>query len=119
MSAETILHAALAGNAPLAAAVSNRIYPDFVPQDKDTPSIAYSRASTEFFDTIHAPAVAHRVTFDVGVIDVSRTAAEASADLAQTALRAANVYVTDRRAEFDAAANRWAVSFTAAVFVSS
>lgn len=119
MSAETILHAALSGNVPLSSAVSGRIYPDFVPQDKATPSIAYARLSTEFFDTIHAPGSAHRVTFDVVVIDASRTTAEASADLAQTALRAALVYVSDRRAEFDAAANRWAVTFTAAVFVPS
>lgn len=119
MSAESVLFSALSGNAPLAAAVGARIYPDFVPQDKAVPSVAYARLTTEYFDTIHSPGVAHRVTFDVTVIDDGRTAAESAADLAQTALRAANVYVSDRRAEFDAAANRWAVTFTAAVFVSS
>ncbi len=102
MSAETELHTALAGDAPLAAAVAARIYPDFLAQEINLPAVVYQRSETEYVTTVHDGLVhGSRVTMEVWCLHNTRIGAESLADLVETAI--ANVLLpVDRRPEFDA-----------------
>lgn len=102
MSAETELYDALTEAAPVAALVSARVYPDLVPQEQVLPAIGYARLTTEPIGTIHDSApVMERVTLEVACMAATRTAADALATAAATALGAAGFRSVDRRAEID------------------
>jgi len=102
MSAETELHTALAGDTSLAAAVSTRIYPDFLAQEIALPAVVYQRSETEYVVTIHDGVVkGSRVTMEIWCLHNTRIGAESLADLVETAIASALLPV-DRRPEFDA-----------------
>lgn len=102
MSAETTLVSALTGDAAVSARVGTRIYPDVIPQEQAVPAIAYSRAETEGFFTIHsATPIAERVVFEVFCLDDERAVAESLADEASAALAGARFIARNRRFEFD------------------
>ena len=100
MSAETELYAALSADAPLAAVVGARIYPDFLAQEISLPAVVYQRAETEYVTTIHSGAVlGSRVTLEIWCLHTSRIGAEQLADLVEAAI-AATFLPLDRRPEF-------------------
>ncbi|MGR8921869.1 MAG: tail completion protein gp17 [Gammaproteobacteria bacterium] len=86
MSAESDIYDDLSGAAAVTALVSTRIYPDVRPQDDALPAIVYLRESTEPINTISGSVIGAEVTLAVICIAETRTAAEAVADAAQTAL---------------------------------
>jgi hypothetical protein len=102
MSAEATMYAALAGAAGVTALVADRIYPDFLPQNKAQPAIVYTRSETEYVTTIHTgtPAAA-LVTMETWCFAKTRPAAEALADAAQVGLAAGGFLLIARRPEFD------------------
>lgn len=105
MSAETELHTALAGDGPLTAAISTRIYPDFLAQEIALPAVVYQRAGTGYELTIHNGVVeATLVTLEIWCLHNTRIGAEGLAQLVETAIAAPmnSFRPLDRRPEFDA-----------------
>lgn len=103
MSAETVAYAALNAASAVTGLVSTRIYPDFVPQEKDLPAVAINRAATEFINTIHGSAPLGSIaTLEVWCMASTRSAAEAVADAVVATLAAAGFSITNRAPEFDA-----------------
>lgn len=101
MTAEERIYAALSGAAAVTAVVSDRIYPDSIPQDVTLPAIAYTRAGTEYATTIHRTVEATRAIVEVWTHATKREAAESLASLVMTALIPEDFFPTDRRAEYD------------------
>ena len=101
MSAETMLYSTLSVAAPVIAVVGTRIFPDVVPQDKVLPAIAFVRADTEFATTIHGTVGRTRAVVEVWSMASTRTAADALAGLALTALLPALFIPQGKRPEDD------------------
>jgi len=113
MSAESQAYDTLSGAAAVTALVSTRIYPDFVPQEKTLPSIAITRADTEYTTTIHSDVpVVTAVQLEIWCMAATRLAAEAVADAALSAVAAADFRPVGRRPETDAAAEMFATVLT-------
>jgi hypothetical protein len=101
MSAETALKSTLDGAVSVTALVSTRIYPDARPQDDVLPAIVYTRDTTEYVPTIHGTIALTRAQLSVLSFGVTRAAAEAVADAAQTAVMAAGFLMVNRAGDFD------------------
>jgi hypothetical protein len=103
MSAETIAYAALTGASAVTTIVGDRIYPDFVPEERLLPAISIARASTEYITTIHSsiPQGAF-VTLEIWCMAGTRKASEDLANAAMTALGPVSVRPDNRAPEFDA-----------------
>ena len=87
MSAETELYAALSGAAGITALVSNRIYPDAIPEEVALPALVFSRLSTEPVVSISGQKFAETVRFQITAWGVTRTAADAVAVQVENALQ--------------------------------
>lgn len=96
MTPETLLTAALSASTPLFALVAARIYPGAFPEKTPYPGIVYSRAGTEFISTIHGTLVAEDADFSVQAWAATRTAANAVADAAVSALVVAGYIPSSR-----------------------
>lgn len=117
MSAESACYATLSGAAPVIALTADRIYPDFVPDDKALPAIAINRTETEFIQTIHGAApVASKVSLEVWCMASTRNIAEQLGDLTLTSLSAGDFLAVDRRPEFDVDTEIFAVVLTVVVW---
>jgi hypothetical protein len=82
MSAEDNLHDILSENAPVFAVVGDRIYPDYVPPDKDLPAIAFNRTGTTYIPTIHGGVTQEdTVTFEIFCTASSHGSAKSLGDL--------------------------------------
>jgi hypothetical protein len=102
MSAETECYTALSIAPAVTGMTGDRIYPDFVPDDKMLPAIAMTRMSTEFVNTIHtSSAVASKVLLEVWCMGSTRSTSEQLGDAAMVALAAGGFVAQDRRPEFD------------------
>lgn len=100
MSAETLIQAALIGDAGLTAVVPlANIAADSV---QGLPAVVTNRAGTEYTNTIHGSVpVASDATMDSNCMAATRLAAENVGDLVVTALATAGFLVIDRRQDFD------------------
>jgi hypothetical protein len=117
MSAETVCYATLSGAAPVTAITGERIYPDFVPDDKTLPAIAMNRMATEYVNTIHTnAAVASNVTLEVWCMASTRSGAEQLGDVTDSALSSGGFLALDRRPEFDVESETFAVVITVSVW---
>lgn len=108
MSAEKLIFAVLSGAAGVTAIVSDRIYPDVLPQDKPLPAVVYARSGTEYLHTLGTPAVASSATIEIWCFGMTRPDAEALGDAVLTALIAAKYYPSDRRPEYEDATQTYA-----------
>lgn len=113
MSAETQAYARLTADAAVSAIVSQRVYPDFVPQEKTVPAIAITRVGTEPLMTIHSfVPCATQVTLEVWCLANGRYAAEQLANVAQSALAGGEFALVNRVPEYDAESDIWATVLT-------
>lgn len=110
MSAETQLYALLSGNAGVTALVGTRIYPDLIPEEKDSPYIGYERVATAPIATIHGSVPGTEVGMAVACWAETRVQAEEVADAVEAAMRAAGHVYRGRGAEIDAATGRLAAT---------
>jgi len=101
MSAESTIYSVLSGASGITALVSDRIYPDILPQKKPLPAVVYTRSGTEYLSTLGSPAVASSATIEIWCFALTRPAAEALADAVLTALIVAKHYPSDRRPEYE------------------
>ena len=85
MSAESDLYAALTADAPLAALVGERIYPDAIPQDEPLPAVVFvALAEPEF--GLDNTLLATRTVFSIGCWAATRTSATAVAEAVKAVL---------------------------------
>jgi len=110
MSAETVLFATLDAAVAVHALVADRIYPDARPQDDVLPAIVYTRDTTEYVPTIHGTIALTRAQLSVLSFGVTRAAAEAVADVAQTAVLAAGFLMVNRAGDFDVDSRTYVVT---------
>ncbi len=101
MSAETELYSALSESFGLAALVSDRIYPDAIPENVALPAVVFIRASTNPTYTIGGVLVAEDVHFSITVWAETRTAVEPIADQIRLVLDASGNPISDRSSGFD------------------
>jgi hypothetical protein len=113
MSAETVAVAALLAAPAVTALVGDRIYPDFVAQEKALPAIAMARPNTENINTIHGgPPLGALVDLEIWCMGATRADAEDLATKAVAALGAQNFMATNRLQEFDAESEVYATVLT-------
>lgn len=116
MSVETEFLAVLQGAAAVTAIVGAgddaRIDPDLSPGEVTPPCIAFRRAATEYFGTLHAPATDARVSIECWCMAESREAADALGDAVQAAGAAAWFQPIARSAEYDDERRLWAAVLT-------
>jgi hypothetical protein len=118
MSAESVLYAALSGAAGVTTLVSDRIYPDNLPQGKSLPAAIYARAKTDPVYTIHnSTPVIEETDFEIWCFAQSRQDAESLGDAVKTALASASLKFTGRRFEFDAETETFSVVIECNVWV--
>jgi hypothetical protein len=86
MSLETAIHAALAGDATLAALVAARVHPVIAPQDSPRPFIVYQRLNSQPFSPMTGPADLWRARVQLVVAADSFEAARAVAAAAKAAM---------------------------------
>lgn len=110
MSAESILFSTLTADAGVAALVSDRVYPDLVPQNKQAPYIGYERVSTDPIRTVHGTVVASNVVLVVACWADTRSGAEQVADAVAAAMQAAGMTYAARGSEMDEASGRLAAT---------
>lgn len=97
MSAETLLYAALSGNAGVSSLVGARIYPEFVPQEQDPPFVAYTRTGTEYITTIHSGVpLAQISTIEIACMARTKASADAVADAVVLAVGADQFVLSGR-----------------------
>lgn len=103
MGAESIIYAALTGDAGVAAIVNNRIYPGLLPKDKPLPAIVQAKPEdAEYIVTIHSSIpCGSRVPLELWCIALTNAEAEALGDAVEFALGTANIVPTGRRADID------------------
>lgn len=112
MSAETILHAALAALTPVTASVGKKIRPGALHESDKYPGIVYRRESTEYTNTIGNVAAASKVTIDVICLDDTFDGAEALCD----AVEQIGVEKLDRRSAYDPDTRAFAAVITVAIW---
>jgi len=114
MSAETEAYAVLATAGTVTSITGTRIYPDFVPEDKELPAIAITRTGTEYINTIHGAAPALAIaTLELWCMASSRSDAESLADAARDAIAVSDFTVTGRRPEYEPEEKLFAAVITA------
>lgn len=87
MSAESLAYSLLSADDDIIALVNDRIFPDFVPQDKTLPAIAIIRTETIYVSTIHSgEPVAIQVTLEIWCLAATRLAADQLADTAMVTM---------------------------------
>lgn len=112
-----MIYAALSRAAEVTTLVSDRIYPDILPQSQGLPAAVYARIETEYLSTIHSDrAVAKMVTLEVWCFAETRPTAESVADAVETALAQGQVHLLDRRFELDTDTQTYAVVITCRVW---
>jgi hypothetical protein len=106
MRAEQAAYATLSAFSEVTALVGSRIYPDFVPMDRELPAVSMLREDTLMIATIHSGAVvAAQATIEFWCVGVNRLEAENVADatlLALTTGSPGEFYPVSRRQETDA-----------------
>lgn len=100
MSAESAVKTALEASG-VTALVSDRVYPDFIPQEADLPAIVYYRTDTGFVTMIDGSVSIERAQIAIGCYAETRAAAESVANAAKTALLAAGILPQARKGEYD------------------
>lgn len=116
MGAESITYTAL-NVAGVNALVSDRIYPDVIPQGKPLPAVVYSRAETEYLTTIHSSIViATTVNMEVYCMAQTKTGADLLADAVESALAAGQIRMTGRRPDFSEETETFATILTCEVW---
>lgn len=100
MSAESDLFAALDVTG-VNTLVSQRIYPDFLPEKAAHPAVVYARSNTEPITSISNVHFGDFVSFTVNAWGLDRDSVDAVADAIEVALRAAGHNVTGRDAGAD------------------
>lgn len=85
MSAKSELYAALNADAPLAALVGERIYPDAVPQGDALPAVVYTAQVTPEYG-LDSSVLAERTVFTIGCWGATRGSADAVADAVKAVL---------------------------------
>lgn len=105
MSAESVAYSLLTADGAVAALVSTRVYPDFIPQERDLPAVAVTRTETEYITTIHAGTPqAILATIEIWCLASTRLGAENLADAVIDALTGSpgGFMPQGRRPEFEA-----------------
>lgn len=115
MSGGTTIYAALSGHAALTALVGDRIYPIAVPNGKAFPAVAYRRAATEYFPTIHGGAPDSKPAYDIVCGADSAIDAEAVADVVEAIPDLLPINRTD---EYDPETNIYASVVTVEVLAT-
>lgn len=100
MSAETELYSAL-NVVGVTSLVSDRIYPDALPEGCVYPAIVFSRSNTAPVVSISSQHYADFADFGVSVWGKTRTQVNTVASAMEVALRVAGHEITNREAEFD------------------
>lgn len=118
MSAESQIYAALSGAVAVTSLVSDRIYPDAIPEDKSLPAIVYSRTGTDPYITLAGVRFAEDVHSQVVAWAETRTAADAVGDAAEAALRLAGFTVAGRSAAFDGEIGLFATTIETTLFIT-
>lgn len=119
MSAETELYAALTGRAGLVALVSDRIYPDAIPESRALPSVVFIRSSTAPTYTIGGALACEDAHFMITSWAESRASAESIADEISAALTISGNPIVDRSGGYDAETGLFAASVEANWFWSA
>lgn len=101
MTAEADFYAVLAGDAALAALVSDRIYPLAIAQGTPLPAVAYARTDTAYENTLGGSVALSRVRFAVQAWGEQVTDVEAIGDAIVAALAAVSVPPEGRFTVFD------------------
>lgn len=96
MSPEELVNTTLTGAAAVTAIVSDRIFPDEIPQERPLPAIVYRRAGTDPRFTLNDTLALTRALMRVSCWAATRMAAELLADEAQTALVAQKIMPVGR-----------------------
>lgn len=108
MSAESSLFDTLSVAAGVTAIVSDRIYPDVIPENKPVPAISFQRTATEFVNTIHGTVpVCTTPTLEISCVDRTRAAANALANAVVSALAGTSFYAIDQQAAVDFESELW------------
>lgn len=109
MSAESVAFSTLNDAPSITGIVSDRIYPDVVPQEKVLPAIAFARVNTEYVVTIHSGApVGSKVILEFWCLASKRLGAEDLADAVEPVIGPAGFILSGRRSEFDQESETWA-----------
>lgn len=108
MSVESIFYAAMVAAPSVAALVSDRVYPDFVPQEEPLPAICFARSVAEFINTIHGTVAAESVTLEVTCLAENRSDADAIAEAVKVAASAVDFAVEGGTSEVDPATRLYA-----------
>lgn len=116
MSAETELYSAL-NVAGVTSLVSDRIYPDALPEDCVYPAIVFARTNTTPVVSIGSQHFADFVDFGVSVWGKTRTQVDTVASAVEVALRVAGHEITNREAGFDPDTGLVATTITVTVAV--
>ena len=101
MSAESDVYDWLRNNAPLAAEVGTRIYPEVIAQGETLPAMVYSKVQTEDFNSLLGERLMTRNRFMVQAWSNTRDEAESVLSLAVAALLAVGVPVEGRASDFN------------------
>lgn len=101
MSAETLVFSALSSHAPLAAWVSDRIYPDVLPEKTAYPAVVFARERTDPVYSISNHYFGADVSLQVGCWGKTRSEADAVAVAALVALESAGLLPKGRTAGYD------------------
>lgn len=101
MSAESDLYASLSAHAPLVAIVSDRIWPDVIPEGATLPAVVYARVSTEPVVSVSGRYFGDDASMLVQCWANDRDSADACADAVSAALRSAGHSYTGRSGGYD------------------
>lgn len=112
MSAETSLYAALSGHAGLTALVSDRIWPDVIPEARTLPGVVFARAATEPIVAMDGSVLAEVAELSIGCWATQRQAADACADQVVAAIAAAGFQFIGRGGGFDDKAQLYVTDIT-------
>lgn len=119
MSSESAIYDALVGDlttmayiaVPGASPAEARVYPDVIPLKATLPAVAYTRADTDYVQTIDAaPPKGETATFEVSCVASSRTTADLLADAAQDALGGAGFFLLGRGVQQQEDDKLWATT---------
>jgi hypothetical protein len=110
MKPEETLAAWLSDYAPLAAEVSDRLYPDVAPEDAELPLLMYLRGGTEPLITIHGTVLGAQVTLQTQAWAETRSEAESIGDLVVAALASNGEPYISRDAVYDETTGNYGVT---------
>lgn len=101
MSAETMVFSALSSHAPLVALVSNRVYPDVLPEKAIYPAVVFSRERTDPIYSISNDYFGADVGLQIQCWGKTRTEADAVAVAVSDALVVAGIVPSGRSSGYD------------------